>query len=300
MTAQTPIKSSDPRRMQGVAFAICAYGWWGVVPLYWKLLLHVSPLEILSHRVIWSIPFLAGLIAARRIFGRLRALADIRERWLLAGSTVMVGANWGLFIWAVHSGRILEASRGYYINPLVNVILGATVLGERLTRPQVTAIALATVGVAFSCVDLGGVPWLALALALTFGAYGLLRKLSRVDPLCALLVETLGMGLPAVVTVAWLAARGESQFINGDGLTIGLLLASGAVTAVPLMMFGWAAVRIPLSLLGFFQYISPTIQFLIAVMIFNEPFSHWQLLSFVAIWSGLIVLSGARLIAPRG
>jgi chloramphenicol-sensitive protein RarD len=276
----------------GALFALGAYGLWGVVPIYWKTLAHVPAAEVVAHRVIWSVFFVAGILAFSRGFGRAAtALRSRRTLAFLSASTFVIAINWGLFIWAVQSGRILQASLGYYVNPLVSVALGVVFLGERLSRSQVVAVVLATIGVLILTFAGGAFPWVSLVLAGTFAAYGLLRKLAPVDAIEGLFVETL-LVLPIALAVvlfrehAGTGALGRGGFVRGS-----LLAAAGPITAVPLLFFAAAARRLPLTTLGFFQYVSPTLQFLCAVLLYGEKLTSAHIATFAFIWIGLCIFS---------
>jgi len=291
--------SPSPEHQRGVSragalFAIAAYGLWGVVPVYWKWLVDVPPLELLAHRVVWSAIFVAMIVVAMRKVTEVRAaFASRRTLAYLCASTLLIAANWGLFIWAMQTKRILQASLGYYVNPLVNVLLGVIILGERLRRPQVIAVALAAVGVAIMAVQRGSLPWISLVLAGTFAAYGLLRKTAPVDALAGLLVETVLL-LP--IALAYIVWREPSAIARSSASHLALLACAGPVTALPLLFFTAAARRLPLSTLGFFQYLSPTLQFLLAVVVYREPLMHTDLIAFGAIWVALLVFTA---VPPR-
>jgi chloramphenicol-sensitive protein RarD len=277
-------------RRLGLAAGVAAYGLWGLFPIYLKLLSSVPALEVLSHRVVWALGFLALLAARRGLLGPLRQAFRGRVILVLAASSVAIAANWLVYIWSVQKGRILESSLGYFINPLVNVLLGVLVFKERLDRPVVLATGLATLGVGWMTLQSGGVPWIALALASLFGGYGVLRKLAPVGAVVGLVVETLLLAPLALVYLAWSSHAGTLTFLS-HGRRLDVLLAlSGPVTAVPLLLFVGAARRLPLSILGFLQYLSPSLQFLLAVFVYGEPISRATVMAFSLIWSGLAVL----------
>lgn len=283
----------------GVAYAAAAYLSWGLLPLYFRGLRHVAPPELLAHRVVWSLVFLGGLLTARGAWG-----AVTRER--LAGTartfattTVLLATNWLLYLWAITSGNVLEASLGYFVTPLVNVLLGTVFLGESLTRPQKVAVALAAAGVGVQLVGAGRLPWVALTLAGSFGLYGLLRKRLVVDAVPALFVETALMTGPALVWLAVSAARGENALAAPFALDDALLLGTGVVTAVPLLFFANAARRLRLTTLGLVQYLSPTCQLLLAVLAFGEPFGATHAVTFGLIWTALVVYTGDALLRVR-
>lgn len=280
------------RTRTGLAYAIAAFLWWGLSPIYWKLLDHVSASELLAHRVVWLCALLAVLLAAR---GRLAELvAAVRSRRVmltLLVTTGLIAVNWFTFIWAVNSERTLEASLGYFINPLVSVLLGLVVLRERLSRAQGLALGLAAAGVALLTARVGQVPWAALTLAFSFGFYGLLRKTVDAGPTVGLLVETLLLSPLALVYLIRLQASGGGAFGTISPATDGLIAVSGVVTALPLLWFTHGARRLPLSTIGFLQYLAPTVQFLLAVFAFREPFTPAHLAAFGLIWAALAVFS---------
>lgn len=287
-------------RKRGAAAAVAAFLIWGLAPLYFKAVGSVPPFEIVAHRVLWSLVFLAALLAFWRGFeGLWRLRRDPRLVALLALTSLLTGSNWLVFVWAISVDRLLEASLGYFINPLVNMLLGAVFLGERLRPLQRVAVALAVLGVAARVGQVGSLPWIALFLAGTFGLYGLLRKRAPVDAINGLFVET---ALTAPLALAWLAWQSRSgQLHFGTELATDLLMPlAGVLTAVPLMLFAFAAQRLPLSALGFLQYLAPSLNFLLAVFVFGEPFGAGQLLAFALIWAGLALYSVDLVRASRG
>jgi chloramphenicol-sensitive protein RarD len=289
----------DRPALVGLAYALAAYLAWGVSPIYFKALARVPPLEILAHRVIWSILLLAGLLAASRRLGPLRrVLADRRQIALLAGTATLLSVNWFIYIWAVNAGRLLEASLGYFVNPLVNVLLGVLFLGERLSVPQRWAVALASAGVGVLLLRLGTFPWVSLSLALSFGLYGLLRKRAAIGALEGLLVETAWLAPAALVFLLHLGASGNGAFGSGPSTTA-LLVAAGAVTGIPLLWFNHGVARLRLSTIGLVQYLAPTTQFLLAVLAYREPFGSAHAAAFGFIWASLAVYSADALARSR-
>ncbi|KAF1711504.1 protein RarD [Pseudoxanthomonas kalamensis DSM 18571] len=290
---------------KGLAITAGAFALWGVVPLYWLLLKAVPSLQIIAHRIVWSALLVVGWLLLRDGLRWLRAIvARPRTLALLGVSSLLIAFNWGLYIWAVNAGHVVETSLGYFINPLLNVVLGVLVLHERLNRVQWLAVACAALGVAWLGWHAGAPPWIALGLALSFGLYGLLRKLLAVDAVAGLGVESLYLVLPALGYVLW-CERGHGGGFAGDwGLGIdALLVFGGVVTAIPLIGFAYGVRRIPLSLVGLLQYIAPTLQFLIGVLVLREPFNASQAIGFAAIWLGLAVFAAdglrrSRRIAP--
>jgi chloramphenicol-sensitive protein RarD len=272
----------------GLLYGIAAYLWWGFVVFYFKAVANVPPLEVLAHRVVWSVVLLGVLLGLRgRWREGLRALRDRRSVIALLFTTVLIAGNWYTFIWAVSHDRVVEASLGYYINPLVNVLLGFVFLRERLRRAQWIAVALATVAVVLLSARMGSVPVISLVLAFSFGLYGLLRKTMKVDGLVGLTVETTLLLPVAVGYLLWLEKQGALVFGHAEVSTQLLLVAAGAVTALPLLWFANAARRLELATVGLLQYIAPSLQFLSAVLVFGEPFGRVQLVSFVLIWAAL-------------
>jgi chloramphenicol-sensitive protein RarD len=275
----------------GLAYGLIAYGWWGLVPIYFKAVAHVPPLAVLAHRVVWSVAFLAIVIAAQRRWREVLAvLRDRRMMLTLIGSTVMVSINWLLFIYAISINQVLQSSLAYFINPLLFVAMAVVLLKERLRAAQVVAIVIAAAGVLYLTTRGGQVPWLALGMAGSFAMYGLLRKVAPVSPLVGLTVETLLLFVPAVVVAGWYVAR-DGTGAGMDARTYLLLVLAGIITTVPLLAFAAAARRLPLATMGFLQYVAPTGQFLLAVYRYGEPFTRTHAISFGCIWAGLAIFS---------
>ena len=290
-----PADAAIDRR--GLLAAATAFTIWGVFPAYWHLLKAVPSMQIMAHRVVWSAVLVVGWLLWRQGWDWWRTIAA-RPRMLaaLALSGAVIAFNWGLYIWAVNAGHVVETSLGYFINPLVTVALGVVVLRERLRRPQWIAVACAAAGVAWLTWSAGSPPWIALGLAGSFALYGLVRKLVPVDAVAGLGVESLFMFLPALAYVLWAEAGHGGGFIGGWSLGTQLLLVfSGVVSAVPLVAFAYGVRRIPLSLVGLLQYIGPTLQLLLGVWYFHEPFGAAQLLGFGAIWLGLAIYASEGL-----
>ncbi len=277
-------------RGNGVALALAAYTLWGLLPVYWKLLQAVPATEVLAHRVAWSVPFCALLAVAFGARGALRRLTgNVRELGVLALSAALIALNWGIYIWAVQAGRILEASLGYFLMPLLNVAAGRVLFGERLRPWQWLAVALAGAGVGNELLRLGVVPWVGLGLALTFVAYGVLRKRTLLDAANGLLVETALLAPAAVVYLLWLARGPGASFGNAGLPTDLLLILTGVVTALPLALHVAATRRLPLKDVGVLFYLTPSLSFLLGVYVYREPFGVVQLLSFACIWLALAV-----------
>jgi chloramphenicol-sensitive protein RarD len=276
---------------RGLVLGLTAYGMWGLVPLFWHLLAAVDPVEVLAHRTVWGcVVFVAIAAAARRLRDVAAALRAPRTVGMMTLSSTLLCVNWGVFVYAVAADRVLDASLGYFINPLVSVALGTIVLRERLRPLQWIAVGLAAIGVAVAAWSLGTVPWISLVLAGSFGSYGLVRKVAAVDALAGSTVETALAAPVAAAYLVWLTIHGEGAFGADTGLDL-LLVATGVVTAVPLVFFTSAARRLPLSIVGFIQYITPTCQFLLAIAVFGEPLAAGRLVAFVWIWAALAVFS---------
>lgn len=280
------------RTRQGILLAIGAYTMWGIAPIYFKSLSEVSPLEILSHRVVWSFFLLAFLLHLGRSWRNVRdTLTSKPKMTYLVATSLLVGANWLIFIWAVNANHMLDASLGYYINPLINVVLGMIFLGERLRKLQWFAVGLATIGVLIQIVAFGSIPVVAIALAFSFGFYGLLRKKVSLEAQTGLFIETLVM-LPAAAIYLLFIADSATSDLAANPMTLNLLLiAAGIVTTLPLLCFTGAATRLKLSTLGFFQYIGPSLMFLLAVLIYGEAFTADKAVTFAFIWGALVIFS---------
>jgi chloramphenicol-sensitive protein RarD len=286
------------QQQKGLAAAIGAYLLWGLFPLYWPLLEPAAPVEILAHRIAWSLVFLVAVLALTSGFRWIRTLGR-RRAGLLALAAVLVTVNWGTFIYAVNSEHVVESSLGYFINPLVTVALAVAVLHEPLRRNQKIAVAIAAVAVAVLAVEYGRPPWIALTLAFSFGLYGLVKKRAGVDGTQSLLVETAVLIVPAVAYLLWLGADGSGTFTTEGAGHIALLVGGGVTTAVPLMLFGAAAIRIPLASVGLLQYIAPVLQFLIGVLIYGEDMPASRLVGFALVWVALTVFALDALRAAR-
>lgn len=277
---------------RGVLYAAGAYFLWGVFPLYFKLLEHVASTEVLAHRIVWSLVVVLALLAVKGTWSWIRPLARqprVLGRFLL--SALLIALNWGLYIWAVTSGHVVESSLGYFINPLVNVLFGAALLGERLRPVQWLAVGIAALGVAWLTWSAGTPPWIALVLAFSFASYGLLRKTAPLGSLEGLALETALLFPVAAAWLGWLAWQHQAAYTSGDALTLLLLVAAGPVTALPLLLFAAGARRIAFSTLGLLQYIGPTLQFAIGVWLFHEPFDTARAVGFSLIWTALAIFS---------
>ena len=283
---------------QGLAYGAGAYLLWGLFPLYWPLLEPAGAGEVLAHRVVWSVAFVAGLLALRRRWSWVRGLGA-RRTALLAVAAAVVSVNWLGYIWGVSNGHVVETSLGYFINPLVTVLLGVLVLGERLRPVQWAALGLGALAVVVLTVDYGRPPWLALLLAFSFATYGFLKKKVAIGAVESLGVETALLALPALAYLGWLVAAGRSTFGTEGGGHVLLLVLAGPVTAVPLLLFGAAARRLPLSVLGLLQYLAPVLQFAFGVLLFHEPMPPARLAGFALVWVALVVLTADGLRGAR-
>jgi chloramphenicol-sensitive protein RarD len=275
---------------QGILYAIGAYVTWGIFPVYWKLLHAVPALQLLSHRIIWSFLFLLIFICTTKKWEHFRtAISKGRVFLIYFVAALLIGINWLTYVWAVNAGYIVETSLGYFINPLLNVLLGVIIFRERLRHFQWVPVVLAAIGVIYLTVVYGRLPWIALTLAFTFGFYGLVKKAAPLSSLFGLTLETGILLLPALGYLIYCEINGQGAFLHiGKGYDL-MLVGAGIVTTIPLLMFATAAQRIPLSLLGIIQYISPTLQFLIGVMIYKESFGQSQLIGFGIVWFALIL-----------
>ncbi len=283
---------------KGVVYAVVAYGTWGLLPIFWKALQHVPALEILANRVVWALVVALALGVARGRPAWLgAALRSPRIVLTFLATASLLSLNWALYIWAVNAGHIVETSLGYFINPLVNVFLGVVFLRERLRLAQAAAIILALAGVLFLTVTYGSPPWIALVLAASFGAYGLLRKTAALNSLEGFTLETMVMIVPAVIYLGWVEASvGGALFHAGPATTV-LLVSSGLVTAVPLLLFAAAARRVTMTTLGLLQYIAPSIQFFLGVAVYGETLSSARLFGFVLVWVALAIYSFEGVVA---
>lgn len=292
------MRTSSTADTGGLALGVGAYTLWGVLPLYIHLLKGVPALQVLAHRVLWSLVLLAVIIVIFRRARPIFAAARGRTLLLLLGSALLIAVNWIVYIWAVQNDHVLEASLGYFINPLINVALGFAFLGERLRRIQGVAIAIAAAGVLVLAVSGGGALWISLALAISFGLYGLLRKVAAIDALGGLTVETLLLAPFSLALLVHASQAGTGAFGQTTHLDL-LLILAGAVTAAPLLMFAAAARRMPLATLGLLQYIAPSLQFAEAVLLFGEPVRTVHIATFALIWTGCALYAFDSIRASR-
>jgi len=298
MTDTTAKQASDATR--GFFFAFAAYAFWGVQPIFMKLVAHMPAAEVVAHRVLWSLP-IAGVViwALGRTADLKVALRSPRTLAMAALTATIISVNWGIYVWAIAVDRAIDTALGYYINPLVSVVMGAAFLGEKLTVPQMAAVGLALVAVVVLTVDAGGLPWVSLALALTFAVYGFLRKTLPIGPSQGFFLEVLLLSLPALGYVAWLDATGAGHFVAALPDDVILLLLCGPVTATPLLLYAFGAKLLRFSTIGIMQYIGPSIVLLIAVFVFGEPFGGVRAVAFGLIWTALALYTWSMFSSQR-
>ncbi|MBY5369317.1 EamA family transporter RarD [Rhizobium leguminosarum] len=298
--ASVPLaKNEDSPR--GFAFALTAYLLWGFLPIYMKAVAHISPAEVIAHRIVWSLP-LAGIVLI--VLGRTQdirtALGSPRMLAMAALTASLITVNWGTYVWAIGAGHSLDAALGYFINPLFSIFLGAMFLKEKLQPLQIAAIALAALAVAILALDSGGIPWVALTLAISWGFYALLRKTLPLGPNQGFFLEVLILSGPALLYILYLEFGGQGHLYRTGLADTTLLLGCGVITAVPLMIYANGAKLLKLSTIGIMQYIAPTMIFLIAVFVFHEPFGTARMIAFPLIWAGLFLYSSSMLKGSRG
>ncbi|MFC3726281.1 EamA family transporter RarD [Neoaquamicrobium sediminum] len=294
--AEAPAQSEATR---GFVFALSAYLLWGFLPLYMKMVAHIPPVEVVAHRILWSVP-VAGivLLALGRTADIKTALRQPRTLLMAALTAAIITVNWGIYVWAIAVDRTVETALGYYINPLVTVLLGAALLGERLNRYQLVAVALAIAAVGVLTVDAGGLPWVSLALALSFAAYGYLRKTLPIGPSQGFFLEVLILSVPCLAYVIWIEATGQGHFTDSTQ-NIGLLMFAGPVTAIPLILYAFGAKLLRISTIGIMQYIAPTMIAVIAVFVFGEPFGTARIVAFALIWTALALYTWSMFFGAR-
>lgn len=286
-------------RRTGLINGVAAYGLWGLLPLYFKLFPQVGAVEVVAHRVIWSVVFLAAVLVAVRLLPEfIAALRQPRVLGALAISALLIAANWLVYIWAIYNAHVLAGSLGYFLNPLVNILLGMAFLHERLRRPQIVAVGIAALGVAVLAAGELQTLWISITLAISFALYGLVRKLTPVPAAVGLAVETLVLAPPAIAALSWFGMQGTLSF-GRDSVETALLVGTGAITSVPLLLFAGAARRLPMITLGLLQYIAPSLQFLAGYFLFDEPLSTARLASFGLIWLALALFVGDSLRALK-
>lgn len=274
----------------GLFYAGGAFILWGLLPIYWKALEEVPSLELLCNRIVWSLVFVAILLSCKRSWAEVKtALADKKGKLLLTISSCLIGLNWFIYIWAVNHGHVVDTSMGYYMTPLMNALLGCVFMKERLNRLQMVAIVLAAAGVAYSIIDYGHVPYIALTLAVSFAFYGLVRKVMKVESLPGLFVETAVLAPAATAYLLWLAFSGEISIHKISLFDNALLFGAGAATSLPLIFFAHGARRLRLVTLGMMQYIAPTLALILGIFLYKEPFNAARLVTFAFIWGGVAV-----------
>ena len=300
MTTQGSRAGKADGMNKGVWYAIGAYSIWGFLPIYWKWLQYVPAPQILAHRIVWSFLSICTVIVLTRRWKEFRVVAldrRVLRSYLVAAA--LIGVNWLTYIWAVNAGFIVETSLGYFINPLLSVVLGVVFFRERLRSWQWVAVGLAAAGVLYLTFAYGSLPWIALTLALTFGFYGLIKKTAPLGALYGLALETGILFLPALVFLSLSEVTGQGTFLHSSAVSNLLLVSTGPLTSFPLLLFAASTKRIPLSLVGIFQYIAPTLQFLIGVLVFREPFSGARLIGFVIVWTALAIFTVEGILAYR-
>jgi chloramphenicol-sensitive protein RarD len=283
---------ADRAATRGFLFALSAYTLWGVLPLFLKMVDHIPAVEVVAHRILWSVPIAgAVLLALGRTADVKAAFRSPRTLALAALTASLITVNWGIYVWAIAADRAIETALGYYINPLMAIAMAAALLGEKLSRVQIAAVGLAVLAVAVLTVEAGGLPWISLALATSFAIYGFLRKTLPIGPSQGFFLEVLILSIPSLAYVMWLQAHGEGHFVLSNPDNMLLLVLCGPATAVPLMLYGFGAKLLRFSTIGIMQYMAPTMVFLIAVFVFREPLGVWRMIAFALIWTALALYS---------
>ncbi|AZO42517.1 MULTISPECIES: EamA family transporter RarD [Mesorhizobium] len=300
MATEAIALDADSKARRGFLLALGAYLLWGLLPFYMKAVAHLPLAEVIAHRIVWSVPIAAAvLVWAGRTADFKAALRSPRTIAMAALTAALISVNWGIYVWAIAADRTVETALGYYINPLVSVVVGALLLGERLDRLQIAAVVLAAVAVAVLTIEGGKLPWVSLALAFSFAAYGFFRKTLPIGPSQGFLLEVLLLSVPALGYIVYLIATGQDHIVSSSGADTALLIGCGPVTSIPLLLFAFGAKLLRLSTIGIMQYIAPTMVFLIAVLIFDEPFGTTQAIAFALIWAALAVYSWSMLTTAR-
>ncbi len=284
---------------KGFWHAVGAYGMWGLLPIYWKWLHKVPALQLISHRIVWSSLMLGGIVFLSRRRNTFYSTLNAKTFRIHFTAAVLIGINWLTYVWAVNAGFVVETSLGYFINPLISVLLGVIFLRERPRPWQWAALGLALIGVLYLTAIYGSLPWIALTLAFSFGLYGLVKKIAPLGSIHGLTLEAGLLFLPALLYMLVAGKSGQGAFLRLDSTTDALLIGTGVVTSVPLVLFASAAQRIPLTLMGLLQYIAPTLQLIIGVLIFHEPFTPHQFIGFGMVWTALVILGIESLIIHR-
>jgi chloramphenicol-sensitive protein RarD len=300
MATEAIALDADSKARRGFLLALGAYLLWGLLPFYMKAVAHLPLAEVIAHRIVWSVPIAAAvLVWAGRTADFKAALRSPRTIAMAALTAALISVNWGIYVWAIAADRTVETALGYYINPLVSVVVGALLLGERLDRLQIAAVVLAAVAVAVLTIEGGKLPWVSLALAFSFAAYGFFRKTLPIGPSQGFLLEVLLLSVPALGYIVYVIATGQDHIVSSSGADTALLIGCGPVTSIPLLLFAFGAKLLRLSTIGIMQYIAPTMVFLIAVLIFDEPFGTTQAIAFALIWAALAVYSWSMLTTAR-
>ncbi len=288
--AAQPAHPGDTR--EGFFLALLVYFLWGFLPFYMKAVAHVPAVEVVAHRIVWSVPIAAALLIwMGRTADIRRAFREPRTLALACLTAAIISVNWGVYVWSIAAGRALETALGYYINPLFSIFLGGVLLGEKLDAIKISAIALAAVAVLILTVASGGLPWVSLVLTISWGFYAFFKRTLPVGPAQGFFLEVLILAIPSLAWIGWVEAQGQGHFLGTSAFDTGMLLFAGVVTAVPLILYATAAKKLSLSTIGIMQYIAPTMIFLIAVFVFGEPFDHIRMLAFGLIWTALALYS---------
>jgi len=283
-------------KTKGVLYAVTAYILWGILPIYWKLINSVSSIEILSNRIVWAFVFTILIIVVTKQWSELKIIAkDKKQMFYIFIASILIAINWGLYIWAVNSDKIVDASLGYYINPLIAVALGVVIFKEKLSHWTGAALIIASIGVIVKTVQYGKIPWISLGLAISFGLYGAIKKSVKANSIVGLTLETAMLTPVAAAYIVSRQVNGLGAFNTEGSLVIILLIGAGVVTAIPLLLFASSAKRLPLSLIGFTQYISPTISLLIGIFVYNEGFTTVDMIAFCFIWAAIVVYSFSQM-----
>ncbi len=300
-TPDAPAKKANVDTREGLAIAIFTYFLWGFLPFYMKAVAHIPAAEIVAHRIVWSVPIAAAVILASGKFAEIRrAIASPKTLALAALTASIITINWGIYVWSIAAGRALESALGYYINPLFSILLASLLLGERLTRMQMVAVALAAAAVVFLTVEAGSLPWVSVGLTFSWGIYALLKRTLAVGATEGFFLEVLLLALPAVGYIGYLETTGAGHFVGTGTYDTSMLLFAGVVTAVPLILYAHGAKLLRLTTIGILQYIAPTMIFIVAVFFFKEPFNNAKLIAFVIIWTALAIYSWSLFANRKG
>lgn len=284
---------------KGILYGVGAYALWGFFPIYWKFLHNISAVQLIGHRIAWSFLLLLAVILISGQWAAFRVTFNAHNLRIYLIASLLIGVNWLMYVWAVNAGHIVETSLGYFINPLISVLLGLIILREKLRRAQWVPIVIAFIGVAYLTITFGRLPWIALGLAFSFGFYGLVKKLAPLSSLFGLSLETGILFIPALIYLGLAEANGTGAFLHTGVVSDLLMIGAGLVTTVPLLMFASAAKQIPLTMIGVLQYLAPTIQFLLGIFVYKEEFDHTQLIGFSIVWLALVIFWVENYLANR-